>query len=71
MKAEQVKNIIDTLLKDADLVCATDKDRIRAYFQGARYMSHALFMNGIISYENMRIVFDKVDKEVDKTFNQS
>ncbi len=65
MKAEQIKDINDRLLKDADLLC-NDKDQRRAYFQGARDINHALYMNGIIDYKEYKILIDKMNEEVDK-----
>ncbi len=70
MKAEQVKNIINKLLEDANYVC-TDEDQRRAFFQGARQMIQALNMNGILNREEHSFLHDAADKEVLKILGKA
>lgn len=67
MKEEQIKQIIDTVLKDAGIVCM-DEDQIRAYTQGARQMGFALYMtlfdSDTLSREDMKLVYNKLNEKV-------
>jgi len=72
MKKEQIIQIIDTVLKEANIVC-TDEDQIRAYTQGARQITFAIYMalfdSGTLNREDMNLFYNKLNEEVIECFS--
>ncbi len=70
MKAEQIEDIKNRLLKSADTVC-NDEDQKRSFLQGARQMAHALSMNDLISMDDKHLIVAPVELVIQKILEQA
>ncbi len=70
MKAKQIKDIKNRLLKSADRVC-NDEDQKRSFLQGARQMAHALSMNNLISMDDKHLIVDPIETDIQKILDEA
>jgi len=65
MKKKQIKNITNRLLEGSDNMCNSESEK-RTYYQGARKLVHALFMNRLINNDDWELMNAPINKEIDK-----